>query len=535
MMPFPWTLERYILREMGKTFLLSAVALTGVLGLGGGVLQMIRLGEMTPGQFARLMFLVLPLAAALTLPIAALFSAAATYGRLSADNEFVACRSSGINLHVLFLPAVVLSLVSASVTFALSNFLIPGMVRNLNELLGADFGGIIEQRLNRPRGITLGGRFRIYADDSIVDASNPDRIILYNVAFIEVDGEEWVRFGTAREVLLGFGRDETRVRVSATLRGLSYYDRRAGGAGAFFDNAEQAIGVTQLPTLVPLKIKYLNLGELLYYLSRPGKWTKAREEMDRLREAVARWRVYDAIETDWLTDHQFTLADSNVQYTVWAKEGARIPREGGLELTGVTIEERRQGRQRSITADRAVVEAARGDTLAESGVRIEAYDARLSDGTDWIHRPKETLGPVALAPELVAELEEMSDAELLGASLMPDRDDPLAHRREQAEEARAEALRRVVGTIHERMAFSVSVVVLVILGVVLGIVFRGSHVMTAFGISFVPSLFVIITIVMGKQMSHNAPTYLLGLLVMWSGIALVVGLDFWTLTRVLRR
>ena len=141
-MPFLWTLQRYVFREMGKTFLLTAAGLTGVLGLGGGVLEMIKLGEVTPGQMGRLMLLVLPIAAALTLPIAALFSAAATYGRLSADNEFVACRSGGINLHVLFLPALVLSLAAAAVTFTFTNFAIPGMVRNLNTFIAGDVGAM---------------------------------------------------------------------------------------------------------------------------------------------------------------------------------------------------------------------------------------------------------------------------------------------------------------------------------------------------------------------------------------------------------
>ena len=186
--PFPWTLQRYIFREMGKTFLLAAIALTGVLGLGGGVMEMIELGEVTPGQLVRLLGLVLPVAAALTLPIAALFSAAATYGRLSADNEFVACRSSGINLHILFLPSLALSLASAVVTFCFINFLIPGMVRSLNEFVSADLGALIQQRLNRPRGITLGGRYRIYADDSVIDRNEPDRVLLRGIAFVEVDG-----------------------------------------------------------------------------------------------------------------------------------------------------------------------------------------------------------------------------------------------------------------------------------------------------------------------------------------------------------
>ncbi|MCH9002351.1 MAG: LptF/LptG family permease, partial [Planctomycetes bacterium] len=81
-MGFPWTLQRYIFREMGRTFLLTAITLTCVLGLGGGVMNMIKLGDVTTGQLFRLMCLVVPIAAALTLPIAALFSAGATYGRL---------------------------------------------------------------------------------------------------------------------------------------------------------------------------------------------------------------------------------------------------------------------------------------------------------------------------------------------------------------------------------------------------------------------------------------------------------------------
>jgi lipopolysaccharide export LptBFGC system permease protein LptF len=531
-MPYPWTLQRYIFREMGKTFLLTAVALTGVLGLGGGVLQMIKLGEVTPAQLARLMLLVLPLAAALTLPIAALFSAAATYGRIAGDNEFVACRSSGINLHVLFLPAVVLSLVSALVTFALSNFVIPGMVRNLHEFVGADFGAIIQQKLNRPRGITLGGRFRICADESTIDVSDPDRIALHNVAFIEVDGEQWIRFGTAREVQLNLDRTGTRWKVAGMLYDLSYYNRQDRG---FFENAEQTIEEAELPPLVPPQIKFLSLGELFYYWSRPGRWREALEEMNRLRQGLAQWRVYEAVWDDWLADRQFTIEDDRVHYVVTARNGGRVPGEGDLELLDVTIEEQRTDRRRRITGDRAFIRVVRGDTLAESGLRIDVHNARARDGADWIQRTKETLGPVMLDPELVAELEQMSDADLLAASRMPEEGDPLARRREKAENTRAEALRRIVGTIHERTAFSISVVVLVTLGAALGIILRGSHVMTAFGISFVPSLFVIVTIVMGKQMSHNAPTHVLGLLVIWGGIGLVAALDAWTLTRVLRR
>ena len=88
---------------------------------------------------------------------------------------------------------------------------------------------------------------------------------------------------------------------------------------------------------------------------------------------------------------------------------------------------------------------------------------------------------------------------------------------------------------HSRLAFSVSVFVLVILAAALGIIFRGAHVLTAFGIAFVPALFVIVTIVAGRQMAEKAGTTTAGLLLLWSGIAVVGGVDAWVLLKVLRR
>jgi lipopolysaccharide export LptBFGC system permease protein LptF len=530
-MTFPWTLQRYIFREMGKAFLLAAVALAGVVGLGGGILNMIKLGEATPDQLFRLMALLLPLSIALTLPIAALFSAAATYGRLSGDNEFVACRSSGINIHVLFLPCVVLSLLSAGVSFAFTNFVIPGMVRNLNEFIGADVGTLIRQRLDRPRGLTLGGRYRIHADECVTDPVDPGRLTLRGIAFVEVEGDQWVRFGTARELRVGIDRNEADFQVSGALAGMSYYDRKAD---QFVEVDQQTIASSRLPTPVPQKIKYLNLQELLHYLSYPGNWHEVREEVKALRQAAGKLIVYDALWEDWSADKALTLADGRTTVSIKAASGGIIPRGGGIELTDATIEERRQSGRRTSDAQRAVLEVTRGETIADSGLKIELYDVRLTDGRVSVQKPRETLALMGIDPELIARVERISEDDLLSSSKAT-ANDPLVERRTKAREKWGSTCRQIVGSIHERLAFSISVLVLVILGAALGIILRGSHVITAFGISFVPTLFVIITIVMGKQMANNATTYGLGIWVIWSGILLVAVLDVWTLTRVLRR
>lgn len=531
-MTMPWTLQRYIFREMGKTFGMTAIAMVTVIGLGGGVMNMIKLGDMTPAQLLRLMALILPVAAALTLPFAALFSAAATYGRISADNEFVACRSSGINLHVLFLPAVVLSLGSAAVTFGFINFIIPGMVQNLNEFVSADIGSLIQSRLARPKGITLGGQFRIHADENAVNVEDGNHIVLYRVAFVEVEEGEWVRFGTAKQVDLVFEKKDNRLTSSGWLTGLSYYDRKAGH---FFEEAQQVFPPNELPSLVPRQIKFLGLRELLYYWVNPQRWHEVVEKVDRLRLAVGKSLVYDELWQQWQENQFLRLQDDDRTITVRAEVGGRVPRVGGIELGEVTITETRAGRTRSLVAKRAVLDIPRAGSLGETGVLISAYDVRVTDGEQVFDRTKESLGPVAVSDEMIARVQGLSTRSLVEAAAADPANAAMNKRRDDALDARSRAVREIAATFHQRSAFSISVVTLVLLAAGLGIALRGAHTVIAFGISFVPALLVIVAIVMGKQMAQNATTHLLGIAVIWSGIAATAGLDLWVLGRVVRR
>jgi hypothetical protein len=463
--------------------------------------------------------------------VAALFSAAATYGRLSADNEFTACRSSGINLHVLFVPTVVLSLVSAVVTFLFINFLIPGMVRNLNEFIASDVGALIRQRLHRPKGLTLGGKFRIYADDTTFDAQDENNISLQRVAFVEVENEEWIRYGTAREISLRFDRIQSGIRGSGNMYGLSFYDRRAG---RFADVAQQNIPTNELQTLVPNEIKFLNLVELFQFAADPGSWHQVASEFAHVRAAMGRRWTYDAIEADWEPDKEFVLQSPSTRYLVRAAQMDRLPRDAGLQCTTVTIEERRSAQRINYTAKEATVDVSRGDTLAESGVRIEATDVRFSDGATSVDRIKHVLDPVPIDAAIVQRAESLGIADLLNA---PGGESAgvLNERITKASETLGNVTRRIRATIGERIAFSISVLFLVALGAVLGIVYRGAHIVVAFGISFVPALIVIVTIVTGRQLACNENTHFFGLGLTWSGLALAAFLDWYLLTRVLRR
>lgn len=539
-----WTLQLYIFREMGKTFLLTAIGLMVILGLGGGIMNMIELDQVTTWQMIKLMVFVLPVALALTLPIAALFAAATTYGRLSADNEFVACRSGGINIFTLFAPSLVISLASATITFAFISFVIPGLIKNLNALIQADLEQIVVQGLKKPGGFPLvSDRYRIFADRTAVqvDPDNPSNkhVRLDGVTFVETDGDEWVRSGTAGTVVLSFDVTGDQPTVAGDMYGVSLIDHRKGQSAEVPEH--QPLGPYPIPRRFRAKVKWLDLKELAYYRRHPDEWSKMREQVDRVRALACGSRFYERTVSEFLDRGGCVrLGDESVTFELRADEVRQDSHDGRTHFGGHVqiLEQSDQGR-RTISSDRAVLIVDPGRDLAHTKAHIRVFDnVTMSDPTDQskgIRKQRATLDVFGIDPALVAEIGAIPGDVLLHDATLFDPGSDAERKRRRAVELRGEIVRDIDGVIHSRFAFSVSVFVLVILAAALGIIFRGAHVLTAFGIAFVPTLFVIVIIVMGRQMADKPDTAVIGLAVLWSGIVIVGGLDAWVLTRVLRR
>lgn len=512
---------------MGKTFALTAVAMAAVIGLGGGVFNMIKVGDVEAGEFFTLILLLLPLAVALTLPIAALFSAAATYGRLSADNEFVACRASGINLHRLFLPCVVLSVVSAGITFVCINFVLPGMVRRIEEFIWRDPVAYIEQRLKRPKGLAI-GNYRLYADQLFVP--EPGFVELRPAVFVEIKDDDWKRYGTAERVVLGFRRIEDEVELTLNGFEMSYYDREAKHS---FHEGEGQLEAERLPFDFAFDVKFLKLGQLLYYWRNPTDWFEVRRRIDELRAESVRWERSQELWSQWQERASIRLAGESTETIMTAGAAEFVERDGSIRLTDVSVDHTHRGRNVRYRADAASVEVPRIRDAHYAEVRVVLYGASDARSAE----PNRSGGRIQLGPYPVDRSFLQSMAERPVESLMTGSGagEPVQRARDAVEESRAMTLRTVATVVHQRMSFSVSVLVLVLLAAALGIIRRGGHLLTAFGISFIPALGVIVAIVMGKQLAEKAGTHVVGISLMWSGIALVILLDVIVLWKVLRR
>jgi lipopolysaccharide export LptBFGC system permease protein LptF len=117
------TLERYVLKELLRTFALALLAITFVFFLGTSF-RLVKDG-LTYWQILRSLPFAVPYTFPYSVPMAYLIALALTYGRLVADREVLACESCGVPPRALATPAVLVAVLLALLSLVLQSSFIP--------------------------------------------------------------------------------------------------------------------------------------------------------------------------------------------------------------------------------------------------------------------------------------------------------------------------------------------------------------------------------------------------------------------------
>ncbi|MGD0169959.1 MAG: LPS export ABC transporter permease LptF [Smithella sp.] len=120
-------INRYIFKEIAYPFIIILFILTFVL-LMGKILQIMDLvinKGVNVFSILKIIFFLLPSFMLFTVPIALLIAILIAMGRLSADNEITALKTSGISLMQIYYPVAVASLITFAFTIFTSYFLVP--------------------------------------------------------------------------------------------------------------------------------------------------------------------------------------------------------------------------------------------------------------------------------------------------------------------------------------------------------------------------------------------------------------------------
>ncbi|PKN68240.1 MAG: LPS export ABC transporter permease LptF [Deltaproteobacteria bacterium HGW-Deltaproteobacteria-10] len=120
-------INRYIFKEIAFPFIIILLVLTFVL-LMGKIMQIMDLvinKGVSAFSIAKIIVFLLPSFMLFTIPIALLIAILIAMGRLSADNEITAIKTSGISLMQIFYPVAIASLITFVLAVFISYFLVP--------------------------------------------------------------------------------------------------------------------------------------------------------------------------------------------------------------------------------------------------------------------------------------------------------------------------------------------------------------------------------------------------------------------------
>jgi LPS export ABC transporter permease LptF len=120
-------LTRYSLSQIIEPFFLALVAFTSVLIVDKVFLLTRFFVEkgISPWYMVEMLFYYSPAALVLTVPMAVLVGIVTAFGRLSADNEIIAMKTSGVGMHKLIIPVVISTLILSVFMIFFMDFSIP--------------------------------------------------------------------------------------------------------------------------------------------------------------------------------------------------------------------------------------------------------------------------------------------------------------------------------------------------------------------------------------------------------------------------
>jgi lipopolysaccharide export LptBFGC system permease protein LptF len=532
-----FTLHRYIFRELAKVFVLAAVALTLMLSIGI-ILRPVQEFGVGPRQVVHLMGYFLPVTLTFVLPIAALFAASLIYGRLAADNELDACKASGISLLTLVYPGLVLAIIVAIANLILSFHVMPVFVHRAEKSLKADAKQILFRNIQR-RGyykLPPDERYLIYAD-----LADPQNDTLSGVVVVEAEEGQIEKITTAESAKILFYPDKRFNEVQITAH--KTYQMGLGSEGS----AEWLSLTAEFGSLLGDEIKFKRLAEM----------KKIRDVDLMLFGPIAKLarRVYAQFTVEVLARD---IAARTAGFLQPAGEPLSIPEDTSAFYklhSGQRIVEFIAGRcdvpdkkeKRVELSEQVVVieyDAARGQYLRTMRCKkahldiegdeltptltMQLYnptwqnaDGREGSAWGWV-RIRGLILPQAVeaATNKFRTQTGLKAAELASESLVL-RSDPAPKMRDLQEGLQKEirkTLAEIEAETHSRLVFGVGCLSMILIGIGLGIIFKGGHLLTAFGASCVPAAVLVVGIMMGRNVAKNVGAHAgSGVILMWAG------------------
>jgi len=557
----PWTIYRYILKELLKLMAISSLVLVTMISFAAAIKPMSE-GLLGAGAMLKFVGYSAPTMLGFVLPFAGAFASTLVFIRMASDNEVLACSASGISYAKVLAPVAALGLVLTMSLFYLSNFVVPGFYRAAAETLESDMLSVLVTQLNQNRPFTEIDGYVIYADSAIqkpipadtqedIQKSAPPGtaatkyIRLEGVAVGELDENNVVRAdSTAREanILLFQGPQGSFVTLKL-IEAMRYQP----DVGELEYSQSLPIGPIDIPSPFGDDPKFFSWPQLRTLYDEPDRFKDVREAKMELAKQVAVAELRTSIRQDMKDNNGQTgvvLSAYNQGYLIKSPSVRTI--RGALVLKSapgrpITIEYPVgtaqhpydgpvQRRIEAVSGRIAIDAPSENQPGIEPTASIELSEVRLFKvpGTEPItEKLTHPLPPLAWQnPVIDPETENKPISDLLAAA------GPHLTLSKNVEIAKAgldrnllKLNRKIIAQLHERAASAITCLILLVFGAVLAIHLKGQMPLVVFIWSFLLAIVSILVITMGQELAIAKPsTVVSGLAFLWSsniGLALL--------------
>jgi lipopolysaccharide export system permease protein len=522
-------LHRYILRELIKVFIPATIALTLIMSLGS-LLRPIQEYGVGPSQVVHLLGYFIPITLTLVLPLAALFATALVYGRFASDNELDACRASGISLLTLIYPGLILAIIIAITDLMLSFYVVPDFFHRSEKALKADAKQILFRNIQRKGFYESPNRdYWIYADEA-----NPQTNTLWGVIVSKVTGGRIQRIITTEQATIAFTtrKRDNEVQIAAND---SYQIDDKGQDWWYIGRVPF---VRNFPSLLGDDIKFKNIDEMKKIRANPLNFYPVEQSARKVCAQYAAELLAKDISATMSSDsnsfYELRGEPNSVKLNV-TKAAANTSMKddpGEVALTGqvVALEFNTDTNQPCRTWYCTEAQLKIEGEEFNPTLKLEMLSPRWQniDGDEGIAASRKFIRGLLL-PNSVAEkivrpdLLEAITPQAVEASLKGGGSDKLKLNQKKLQIYIQNAVVQIIAEIHTRLVFGIGCIPLILIGIGLGIILRGGHLLSAFGASAVPAGLLVVCLMMGKNVANNSGVGLsAGLGLMWGGFAVIV-------------
>ena len=546
------TLFWYLFRDLLKVFLLATVVLACIMSFGGLLRPLTQKG-LDLWQVLQILLYLMPAMLTYSIPIASLFAATIVYGRLTADNELTACRAAGLSYLSMALPAIAMGLVISLGSLLFLSYAVPYFSLNVERVMYANVAKYITNEIQSSHEIrTLrGGGAKIYAQGAYVPAAQQgdvQTVVLIGPTIVTEDSSQPgvpASFLMARKATLRIRqRPGGPMLIDGDLEGGVTFGRQGthrprGGV------EQQHFGPIPIPSRITESVKFMNIDQLRKQASAPETSQRvakplalfiASEQQDLfLRDVHARLAAEGTVtfqsELESYDLHapglSMTLAPDQLQL--------RVPPQANQNKS-IRLTRRQADGSVNLIADARIatlrVHANNEDSRMQVMVDLQSPPAadsasslvRLQIGKDLVEKNQHSLPPLSLPmPQRLQDLRQRTPDQYLQANYLPDR-------RIGLERDMIAVHNNAVAEMHSRASFSLSCLVLVVMGCCMGMIFRSGDFLTAFAVCVIPALAAITLVVAGQQLASGLPNNItsgfrnplpFALSMIWSGNVLI--------------